>query len=217
MLSYEAYVQIGAQRTTLILTLAPVATVIAAWFYLHESLNIVVLFGIIIVLIGAALSVLCKKSSGEKEPASFRGIVLAVAGSVFVGLGAVFSRQAFAGTVHFDATLATAVRVTSGMTFFFLLNLFRRGDEKVRFQMIDRVSARTILLGSIMGPIGGMLCYVGALSISPAGVVSALAATSPVFILGIEAARTRSMPTIQMIAATALTVGGVWIVVSNMK
>ena len=69
------------------------------------------------------------------------------------------------------------------------------------------------LLGGIAGgPLGGMLCYICALSLADAGLVSTLAAASPLITIPIMAARYRIRIGWDVVFATAIAVTGVAIV-----
>jgi len=65
------------------------------------------------------------------------------------------------------------------------------------------------LQGTAVWPLGGMLCYVTALSMTPAGLCSALASASPLFVLAIAAIRFRKAPTPFALLAGIIAVGGV--------
>jgi drug/metabolite transporter (DMT)-like permease len=215
LLSYEAYVLIGAQKTTLVLSLAPVASVIGAWCCMRESLSWKTLLGIVLVVAGVCLASLTKRdSSATAQSRSVGGYWKAALGAVFVGLGAVFSRQAFlVDSRHFEPISATAIRLIGGALFFAVAALFRRSSGRELFSSIDANVWKPLLLGTLAGPFLGMLCYISALSNAPSGIVSALAATSPIFTLGIESVRVRAYPSVTMVISTLIAVVGVCVIV----
>ncbi|MEX0775155.1 MAG: DMT family transporter [Phycisphaeraceae bacterium] len=120
--------------------------------------------------------------SNEPGHLTLIGIVLAVAGAACVGFGAVAGRQAFR-MGELDPFIATVLRVsTSGLALWFV-PLCRGQTAWVFAPLRDRRVARRMALGVVSGPILGMVCYVAALRLIEAGLVSTMSATSPLFIL----------------------------------
>ena len=99
------------------------------------------------------------------------------------GLGTVFARQAFLSQPDLDPILATTLRIGAGAATLWawaramgplrpILGNWRRPDI-----------LRMLLLGTLAGPVLGMLCYVAALKFTVAGVVTTITFMSPLLVL----------------------------------
>lgn len=213
-LLYEAFVTLGPRRTVQIMMIAPVASVVAGWMLMHESLDMRTLTGIAVTLLATFYAVLAQqKASGEasREPGhvTFKGITYAVAGSLCIGLGAVSARQAFATSTTLDPMVATTLRVgLSSLMIWAFAFAIGQGVAPLRHYSNGWVLSRMIP-GILAGPVGGMICYVAALKSLEAGVVSTLAAISPLFILPMVWYRYRSHIGWHIAGATTAAIGGV--------
>lgn len=213
---YEAFLLIGVLQTTLILTLAPVAAALTAWLLIGEVMTGRMMLGTVIVLIAAAIAALARETPDRAEkPRSLRlGLILAIAGSFFVGVGATAARQAFRAGAPIDAYAATTIRVGAAALFLVLLSRFRRSAMPAVGQVLQRPVWTRIGIGTIAGPFVGMLCYVSALGRAPAGLVSALSSMSPLFVLPIVAVQRRTAPTAAMVIASVIAAAGVTLIMA---
>lgn len=213
-LLYESYVRIGPRRATQILSLAPVASVILAWVWLDETLGAPTLVGITLVLLGTSYAVLVNPAAAQDLAAdprhvTFAGVCFAVCGAIGVGVGAVLARRAFQSAPPLDATMATAIRVGTSAAMLWVLPLVRGGMARSVRHLNDRFVLWRLVPGTLVGPFGGMLCYIFALKYLQAGPVSTLSAMSPLFILPMVAYRYRVRITVPLVAASLLAAAGV--------
>jgi drug/metabolite transporter (DMT)-like permease len=215
VLLYEAFVLLGARRTSQVLMLQPVSAVLLGWFWLGEVLSRRTLAGIAVVLAATSYAVLAghrpwQEPSREPGRVSATGLFLAVLGALAVGVGSVTGRHAYeVPTRNLDPMVATVVRVVSATVLLWLIPLARgRVRRTVRYLRDPFVFSR-VLPGTLAGPVLGMIGYLMSLRLLEAGVVSTLVAMSPLFILPIVALwyRVRIRP--DVIAATAIACGGV--------
>ena len=210
LMGYEAFLMAGVQRTTLIATLAPVAAVVTAWAAFGETLGARELAGIVLVMAGTAFALNARYESHEpKAPPAPKGILLAIGSAVFMGLGAVTVRWAYHYEPRMDPLVATALRVASGAVFLVAISPFSKNSILNAARTADKSVWTRIGQGTLAGPLGGMLCYVKALSMTPAGLCSALASASPLFVLAIATLRFRKAPTPIALLAGIIAVGGV--------
>jgi drug/metabolite transporter (DMT)-like permease len=213
-MGYEAFLLAGVQRTTLILTLAPVAAVVGAWVGFGESLGARELVGICLVMAGTAFALDIRYDSHAPHGGTGRkGILLAIGSAVFQGLGAVTIRWAYHFEPKMDPLVATTLRVASGAVFLTAICPLFRCNLVDAARTAGRHAWGRLVLGTLAGPFGGMLCYVTALSVTSAGLCSALSSVSPLFVLAIAAARYRRLPTSIALFAAVIAVGGVAILV----
>ena len=219
VLAYEAFLVIGVLRTTLIQMIAPIAATIMAWFALGETLTPRVLLGIVIVIVATSFAVFVREEAkGDEEPApkpSPAGLALAFIGAIFIGIGAVAGRQAFASGPGFDPFVATTVRVASAAAFLALVAVARRDAMPSFAALRERPVWTRIGVGVLAGPFFGMIAYVTALTLAPAGLVSALSATSPLFVMPMIAVRTQTRPNPAIVVAGLVSVIGVALVMGK--
>ena len=215
-LLYEAFVTLGPRRSIQIMMIAPVASVVAGWVMLHESLDLRTLAGIAVTLLATFYAVLAqqtaaKASHAAREPGhvTVKGVIYAIAGSLCIGLGAVAGRQAFATSASLDPMVATTVRVgLSTLMIWAFAFTIGQGISPLR-HCVDRWVLSRMVPGILAGPVVGMICYVTALKSMEAGVVSTLAAISPLFILPMVWVRYHSHIGWHVIGATAAAICGV--------
>jgi len=185
VMTYEALVLVGPRRDTQIGMLAPVFAILGSWTVLHEHLSCRILIGIAMVIAATTAAVFNGPTGRQSEPGriSLRGLALAVGGAAFTGLAAVAVRMARLIDPSMNSLVASTIRVSfSGL--FLGIVLVVRGDVSASLKALnDRHLLRRFVPGVLIGPGLGVFCYVAALGYAPTGIVSTLAATSPLFIL----------------------------------
>lgn len=214
ILGFESFVVLGPRRTMQIFMLAPVASVLLGWVLLGEHLSLRAAGGIILVLAASFYAVVARPgtSSGtSREPGrvSIGGIAIAVTAAVFVGAGAVAGRQAFRTGAPLDAYIATLVRVGSGTVMLWIVPVLRGTAKPMLAHLRSPSVPGRLIAGVLCGPFGGMLCYIFALKNLQAGLVSTLAALSPLIMLPIVAIHYRTRIGLNVVAATAAAIAGV--------
>jgi len=214
---YAAVMKLGPRRAVHVLTLSPVATVAMAWLWLGEELPLRAIVGIAVVL--ASVGYLAWAESRAQENATTEpgrvtvvGLALLVAGAVFIGLGAVLGRKAYLAGGPMDPLVATTIRVGTSMALLWLLPLARGTAAKSARHVANAPVLWRLLGGTLVGPFGGMLCYVAALKHVEAGLVMTLTATGPLFILPVVRWRYKVQLSPQVLVATVLAVAGVAVI-----
>jgi drug/metabolite transporter (DMT)-like permease len=113
----KSLASIGPRRTTQLLTISPIATVIISRVFFNETIATKSLIGIFIVAIGLILAVMNERKDSEKkthEPGifSYMGYVLCAMAALFHGAGAALVREAFLADSSLDPLFAAAFRVS---------------------------------------------------------------------------------------------------------
>jgi drug/metabolite transporter (DMT)-like permease len=193
-----------------VLMLAPVFAVLGAWLFLGEHLPGMTLAGIGVVMAGTACAVFIRNDANQREPGEVtaRGLLLALVGSAFVGLGAVAARQAYEGPAM-DAFVATVLRVVWAAVLLGIFLVMRREFVSSMLKLHDRQVMARFIPGVLAGPSIGMICYVTALKHTEAGVVSTLSAASPLFMLPMVWYRYKSRIGWRVAMATVAGLAGV--------
>ena len=147
--------------------------------------------------------------AGEPGHVSVLGLLCAVGGAVCMGVGAVTGRQAFRVDGPIDPVCATLVRVASAGALLWLAPVVRNHVGQTPVLLRDRHVLTRVGIGTLLGPFVGMFCYVAALRSTPAGLVSTLVATSPLFAIPVTMLRYRARIGWDVCVAALVAAGGV--------
>lgn len=197
---FQALPRLGSRRTVLLtqcLT-APFAAFIE-WVWLGTKLNVPEIFCIGVILAGVALA-LAPGDHAVIPPRQFKiGVVASLFAAFGGALGAVISRKAYAVAAaagqHPDPGTAGYQRVLGGVIVPVIIFLLFKGKT-----MIGRGGATAaegsgiapvnraglwpwILANALAGQTIGMSCFQWAVEKTPAGVVTAVVATTPIVLL----------------------------------
>ena len=137
------------------------------------------------------------------------GIRAAVWSALFQGLGTVMARKAFLDQADLDPLLATAIRVGSGALALWGFAAWRGPLLPILGVLGNRAVTRLLLPGVLFGPLIGMLCYISALKLAPAGIVTTITFMAPLLIIPIGARVYRTRIAAATLWGTALSVAGV--------
>lgn len=193
---YEAYKRIGSRRTILLVQcLAVPFAGVAEWLWLGNTIPAGKLPWIACILFGVWL-VLHRKVEAVPAPLTTVGavgVVMALVAAMGQGGGAVISRRAIelnlAAGVDIDGATAGFQRILPGVIFAALFFggrhvwrvVSRRAEAAVdvsRWRIFALVSGN-----ALAGPVIGVSLYQWALTTTPSGIVLAIVATTPVFVM----------------------------------
>jgi drug/metabolite transporter (DMT)-like permease len=215
-LLYESLVLIGPRRTTQIQTVSPLGALIPGRLLLGETLGPWTMLGVALVLVATSYAVLSRTRAEDagREPGrvSSLGVTIAIIGALCVGLGAVAIRYAYQNGPPMDGVVATTVRVGCSAIMLWIVPLVRGQVGEYLRHLRDPFIRSRVLPGTLVGPVLGMLTYLFALRCMQAGLVSTLAAMSPLVILPIIAVRYRVRLRLDVVIAAALAVVGVGLI-----
>ena len=208
---FASVARLGAHRTLLIGTLAPVfAGALAA--VLGERVSTEQLVGAGIVVAGIAIVV------GPGNPNRNGGTRIAAAGIVFAllaalgqGFGVVIAK---AGMGTIGVMPATLLRLAAGLAGLLLAAAATGRLGKIRTALTDRGPMRRLVPASFLGTYLALLLMMAGVALAPATVAAVLLATSPIFGLVIEAVVDRKRPTALAVIGTVVAVAGVAILVN---
>jgi drug/metabolite transporter (DMT)-like permease len=181
-----------------------------------ESLPMRAMIGAAMV-IGAVMYAAMANSDPEegesREPGEMStiGLLCGIMSAACIGLGSVLGRQAFKTQVDrpLDLVVATVIRVGFAAVVLWLLALVRGSAGKALSCLKDSAVRQRLAWGTLLGPILGMLGFVGALKYSPAGLVSTIISTSPLVILPVVAVKYGVRVRPAVVAALVVAVLGV--------
>ncbi|HSI36258.1 MAG: DMT family transporter [Phycisphaerae bacterium] len=220
---YEGLVRLGPRRAVKFNTLAPVFTLAIAHVWLAEALTPRAIIGAAMVLGAVAYAAINKPEApvAEGEPTTNAAepahvtpaaIVCGILSGLFIGLGSVLGRLAFQTdrAAHpLDPIVATVLRVASAGVVLWMVPLVTRSIARTLGELRDPTVRRRCAAGTFCGPVAGMLCYVAALKLAPAGVVSTLMSTSTLIVIPLVAVRYKLRVSPGVILAAIIAIAGV--------
>ncbi len=197
LMNFESMVLVGPRMNVQInCSLVPVLTAGLAWWVGQGVPGWVGVLGFGLVLIATSTAVVVAGRIGSRpgldhslEPkASVWGVMLTIGAACTTAGSMVTGRQATeiaVGTAHAhpDPLLATLIRLSAGCVALWAWPLARGSGRRIFAVMKDKTVATNILIGTVVGPVGGVLCLMVALGLGDSGPVSAIVSTSPLWIL----------------------------------
>ncbi|MEK7477055.1 MAG: DMT family transporter [Candidatus Coatesbacteria bacterium] len=208
---FDALVQLGPRRTVQLLALGPVFTFLLAWIFLGETVSPVQFGGAALVLLASftAIWVESRRDPASREPGrvSLRGISGALGGAIAIGAASVIARQAYRMDPGMHPIAASCLRVVSASMVLWLMPAVWGGYPVLMRSLTDRRAVVWVAFGTALGPVLGMLAFVGAIKHLEAGLVTALMSLSPLLILPVSAwrHRVRIGPAVILAAVAAVT------------
>lgn len=202
----ESFMRIGPRLGMLVQTLAPIFSAGLAWIFLGQALSWPKGGAIVLTLAGVILVVGQAPSEPHKgQGARVQGILYALGAALGQSLGQLTSVQGMSGGV--SPLSANVVRLLAG-TLGILAFLILQGPLRLSGAWKDRRTVFLILVGTALGPTGGVLLALYGMSHAPLGIVATLMFMVPIFMLPIARICFHDPITPRALAGTLLTVGG---------
>jgi drug/metabolite transporter (DMT)-like permease len=209
---FKALADLGPRRTLQILTGVPIVSALGAWIFLHEFLSFFAVIGITFATSAIlAINWFDKNEKTTTEPGgfSYRGIAMALLGTICQGAAAVLMRQAYMSAGELNSIVATAIRISSAASAIVLLALVSGKIRGAIKAVPSRHAFGRLIAGTGLGPVLGMLFYVASLKFAPAGIASTMSSLSPVLIVPITAWRYKTRLNWAAMIAMAAAIAGV--------
>lgn len=178
---FRALVLIGPRLAMLLMSLAPLFTVLIGWAVLGETLGGRDLLGMALIVAGVAWAVLDREpAGGPRRDVSEWGVALGVGGALGQAGGLVLSKLGMGG---YDPFAATQVRVLAGMAGYVVLMTVLGMWPRVVAALGQRSALGFAAVGSFFGPFLGVSLSLLSVQLISTGVASSLMATTPVLII----------------------------------
>ncbi|MBL8896448.1 MAG: DMT family transporter [Planctomycetes bacterium] len=188
-LLFQAMHRLGPTRALMLQSTNPLVATLFGWLCLGEALTALQLLGIATCSTGTLLVIAEGRALERDGVRSYRaGIAAGLGSAVAQATGMLLVREALLGSSG-DRGFATpcaaaALRLGVGALALLLPALWR--SPRATAQLLGgRVAWREMALPSFIGTYLGLLAMTLALAASPAGIVSALSSTTPLFLLAI--------------------------------
>jgi drug/metabolite transporter (DMT)-like permease len=191
---FAAYVRIGPRKSLLLMSLAPVCSVVLGYLVLDEVLGFWTLAGIGITLVGIVVVIIEREkvTGGETENTGqvrdMIGISLAVIGAVGQGVGLVLAKYGIFNAADdiskpLDSLSATLMRMLIGAIFVWIVITVWGRLPEIRKGLQDRRGAKLTAAGAFIGPYLGVWFSVIAVTYTEVGIASTLMSLMPVMII----------------------------------
>ncbi|MEN9361431.1 MAG: hypothetical protein RL095_2966 [Verrucomicrobiota bacterium] len=206
----QAFREIGPARTFTLLCAAPLVIGTMSWAFIGESLDPKKFYAIFF-FIAAALVLSGEKTSDGEAPRNYRkGLALVAVFLLLDGAGNVISRHAL--TSEGTSSLQVLVmRFAGAMVFFLIANAIKPVKLLEGWRSLTPDERRLAIVASLSSTVGGLGCYVYAMSQVEVAMLSGFALTLPLFATAIECGLSRRWPGPRLLFAAALSLGGGWI------
>lgn len=179
----KAFILIGTRLSMLLLSLVPIISTLLAWIFLHETLDSIEIFAIILTMGGIAWVILEKANSkNESHHQKYKAGILFGLGGVFLqALGLIAAKKGMYG--DFSPLTATLMRILIATIFFLLFTTIKKIYKQPK--KIDRIKSFLfpIFCGSFFGPFVGIWLSLVAIKYANIGIASTLMALPPIFLL----------------------------------
>ena len=176
---YKSYIKIGPRITLLVMTFSPIAVSILSFFILGEKIEGFKVLGMLLTIIGIAIVILKKKNDKEFSKVGFIYALLAMLGE---SLGIVFTRL---GSIDYDSFATIQVRTIPAILAFIVYISLKKEWSNIKEGILNKKGMIYIVLGTIVATLG-VTALVEAMKYANVGIVSTLAATSPILIIPIS-------------------------------
>ena len=207
---FSAASRLGVHRALLLQTLSPVFAAVVAAAWLGERPTAVEVAGSAVILAGIALVVAPPRrdvtAPASGSPWSPAGIALGVLAALGQGSGLVLAK---AGMEHLPVVAASFLRLAAAAAGLSLAAAAapRRPAVEVP-EGFARVAGR-VLAATLLGTYVALFLSMAGIALAPASVAAVLLATSPVFVLVLEAAVLGRTPPLRAWVGTAAALAGV--------
>ena len=210
-LLFQAFVQIGARLSMLMMASVPVISTLLAWVFLGERLSLIEIGGIALTVTGISIVVL-ERGNGGPSQADRRhyliGVLLGLGGALGQAVGLVLAKQGLAGS--YPALSGVLIRIIVAVSVLWLAALVTRQAGATINKVRQTPEAfRPIVFGTIVGPYLGVWASLVAVQLTFVGIASTLMATTPIIMLPLARWLYKENISRRAIAGTLLSVAGV--------
>lgn len=182
---FQAYIEIGARISLLIMALAPPITALFSYFLLDEVLGFGQILGMLVTVLGIAIVILGKEKGKKKLVVrhSVKGILYAFLGALGQAGGLILSKV---GVKDLNPFVATEIRIFSGILgFIFIITFFKSWPGFFQTFKLKSVMAG-ITVGSLFGPVVGVSLSLMAVKYTSTAIASTLMAITPILIIPVS-------------------------------
>jgi drug/metabolite transporter (DMT)-like permease len=184
---FRSFTLFGPRRGMMMMALAPVFTVVAAWALLDERLGWRALLGIATVIAGVALATAGRDAGGGRfrdlpRRVMRTGWLLALVAAAGQGFGSAFAKLGMVGG-EVDPLGATLGRMFWAAVVYWAAVLPRHRLHDLLAPLRDRRGLGALIVAILLGPFISVWISVVAIRHADAGVAQVLLGTVPIFVI----------------------------------
>jgi uncharacterized membrane protein len=218
--AFRMYAILSPRTGSVLTTLSPAASLIAAYLLLGETVNSIGIAGMIITMIGV-MGISLGRKERERIPdhghgSVFAGIVFGILSAICQGVGLVLSKK---GMMHGDLTIAplpaTFMRISVGFLSLLLLTVIQRKLSTVIKPIVNNhgKGIKYAVMGTIFGPFLGVCLSLYTISNLDVSVGQTIFSLMPVGALVISVLFFREKVTWQSLIGVVIAITGVLILI----
>ena len=179
---FQAYIEIGARISLLIMSSVPPITAIIGFFVMGERITPLAVLGMFIAMLGIALVILSRNTDNKKIKLSHsaKGLTYAFIGALGQALGLIFSKF---GMGTYNPFAATQIRTIAAITGFIIVITLSKKWGDLGIAIKDRSAMKFMGVGSFFGPFLGVSFSLMAVQYTATGIVSTIISISPILII----------------------------------
>ncbi len=179
---FQAFVQVGARISMLIMSTVPPITAITGYFLMGERITLLGSAGMVITIAGIALVILTRNSGDKivRLTHPVKGLIYAFIGALGQAFGLVFSKF---GMGSYNPIAATQIRIIAAIIGFLIVITISKNWNHLFTALKDVKAMKHISIGSFFGPFIGVSLSLFAVQHAPTGIVSTIMSITPILII----------------------------------
>ncbi len=208
---FQAFVWIGPRLSMLLMSLAPVISVIFSWIFLAERLTLIQVLGIGITVLGVSTVILDRGKPNQANGQNrnyLKGLLFGLGGAVGQALGLITSKVGLnAGVSPLSGNL---IRIFSAAVIMWVIALLMNQAKVTIDSVWQSGRARSFLLmGTLAGPFLGVWLSLVAIQHTPVAVATTLMSLAPIILLPVGKIVFKESIGWRAIVGTVVAVSGV--------
>ncbi len=208
---FQAFVWIGPRLSMLLMSLAPVISVIFSWIFLAERLTLLQVLGIGITVLGVSTVILDRGKLNQANGQNrnyLKGLLFGLGGAVGQALGLITSKVGLnAGVSPLSGNL---IRIFSAAVIMWIVALLMNQAKETVDNVWHSGRARSFLfMGTLAGPFLGVWLSLVAIQHTPVAVATTLMSLAPIILLPVGKIVFKERIGWRAIVGTVVAVSGV--------
>lgn len=183
---FQSFLCIGAQRSMLMMSLAPLMSAGLAWVFFGETLTGIQMLGVIVTLAGIAWVILRRRSDENNQACSpIQGVLFGLGAATGQAVGFVLAKQGLTG--GFSPIAGNSIRMlAAAIVLWVLASIQGKARETITSMREQPRVLGWLTMAAFTGPVLGATLSLFALQHTEVGIASTLIALPPVFLLPIS-------------------------------
>ncbi|MEA1976925.1 MAG: DMT family transporter [Chloroflexota bacterium] len=208
---FQAFVWIGPRLSMLLMSLAPVITMIFSWIFLAERLTLLQVLGIGVTVLGVSAVILDRGKPNQTDGQNrnyLKGLLFGLGGAVGQALGLIASKVGLnAGVSPLSGNL---IRIFSAAVIMWFVALAMNQAKVTMDNVWHSGRARSFLfMGTLAGPFLGVWLSLVAIQHTPVAVATTLMSLAPIILLPVGKIVFKERIGWRAIVGTVVAVSGV--------